>query len=180
MIGVSGRSLPRSGCPVRPATRAPSRRQRPVTVLDMDVRRRRIALAVTIPIVVLVGLTLHGIRTFEAYFAADALYTVLVYLLVALARPQLRPWWPAAIAFGFSAAVEFFQLTGIPADLAQRVPIVALALGERFGWLDIAAYACGALAAAVVDGALTRTTRAVVDSEPRGSLVLDPGERLGE
>lgn len=146
----------------------------------MDVRKRRIALAATIPIVVLVGLTLHGVRSFEAYFAADALYAVLVYLLVALAWPRLRPWWPATIAFGFSGAVEFFQLTGIPAELAGRAPVVALALGERFGWLDIAAYACGAMAAALVDGAVSRATAAPAGSDPRRALVLDPGERLGE
>lgn len=146
----------------------------------MDVRRRRIALAVTIPIVVLVGLTLHSSRSFEASFAADALYTVLAYLLVALAWPRLRPWWPAAIAFGFSAAVEFFQLTGIPTELADRVPLVALALGERFGWLDVIAYACGAVAAAAVDWAVSHRAARPAGSGPRGALILDPGERLGQ
>lgn len=155
-------------------------RTRPDIVHCVDARRRRIALAATIPVVVLVGLTLHGLRSFEAYFAADALYAVLAYLLVALAWPRLRPWWPAAIAFGFSAAVELFQLTGIPAELAGRVPVVALALGERFGWLDIAAYACGATAAALVDGAVSRVTAPPAGSDPRGALVLDPGQRLGE
>jgi hypothetical protein len=146
----------------------------------MDVRRRRVMLALTVPIIVVVGLGLHGVRSFEAYFAADALYTVLVYVLVALVRPRLRPWWPATIAFGFSTAVEFFQLTGIPAELADRVPIVALALGERFGWLDVIAYACGAAAAAALDAAVGRPGPRPARSEPRGALVLDPGERLGE
>jgi len=133
-----------------------------------------------IPVVVVIGLSLHGVRMTSVYIATDALYTVLVYLLVALARPQLRPWWPAAIAFGFSAAVEFFQLTGIPAELAQRVPVVSLVLGERFGWLDIASYLLGAVTAALVDAAISRPTRRRAGSEPRGTLVLDPGERLGE
>lgn len=146
----------------------------------VDVRRRRTALAVMIPVVVLIGLALHGVRMIEAYIATDALYTVLVYLLVALAWPRLRPWWPAAIAFGFSSAVEFFQLTGIPAELAERMPVVSLVLGERFGWLDIASYACGALAAALVDVTVSRPQRRSVGSGPRGALVHDPGERLGE
>ncbi len=136
-------------------------------------------LAVMVPVVVLVGLMLHDVRMFEASFAADALYTVLIYLLVAMAWPQLRPWWPAAIAFTFSTAVEFFQLTGVPAELADRVPVVALALGERFGWLDIVAYAGGAVGAAVVDGMQGRLARPA-GSDPRGAPVLDPGERLGE
>lgn len=133
-----------------------------------------------IPVVVLIGLALHGVRMIEAYIATDALYTVLVYLLVALAWPRLRPRWPAAIAFTFSAAVEFFQLTGIPADLAQRVPVVSLVLGERFGWLDIASYAAGAITAALIDLAVSRSGRPPARSEPGGALVLDPGERLGE
>ena len=134
----------------------------------------------SIPIVVLVGLMVHGVRSAATSFAADALYTVLLYLLVALAWPRLRPWWPAAIAFGLSAAVEFFQLTGIPAELADRVPLVALALGEGFSPLDLLAYACGAAAAAVVDGLLRRAAARAAQSGPRGALVLDPGERLGE
>lgn len=141
----------------------------------------------TIPIVVLVGLALHDVRNFAAYFAADALYAVLVYLLVALSFPRWRPWWPAMIAFGCSAAVEFFQLTGIPAELAGRVPLVSLVLGERFGWLDIAAYAVGATVAAAADTVLTAVAGRPdarqgdpAPSELRGALVLDPGERLGE
>lgn len=133
-----------------------------------------------IPVVVLTGLALHGVRMVQAYIATDALYTVLVYLLVAIARPRWHPWRPAVIAFGFSTAVEFFQLTGIPAELAGRVPVVGLVLGERFGWLDIASYALGAVAAAAVDAAVSRWGRRPAASEARNALVLDPGERLGE
>ncbi len=136
-----------------------------------------------IPVVVLIGLALHGVRMVSAYIATDALYTVLVYLLVAIARPRLRPWWPATIAFAFSTAVEFFQLTGIPADLARELPVVSLVLGERFGWLDIASYALGAATAALVDAAVSRPVRRSTGSDrsdPRGALALDPGERLGE
>lgn len=135
------------------------------------------------PVVVVIGLALHGVQSFPAYVAADALYAVLVYLLVALAFPRLRPWWPASIAFGLSAAVEFFQLTGVPAELADRAPLVALVMGERFGTLDIAAYAAGVIFAALVDAAVSRPTERPGDppsSDPRGALVLDPGQRLGQ
>jgi hypothetical protein len=50
----------------------------------------------------------------------------------------------AVAAFGLCAALELFQLTGIPARLAGAVPAVALVLGTGFSPLDFAAYAVGA------------------------------------
>jgi hypothetical protein len=136
----------------------------------VDVRRRRIRLAVVAAVVVVAGLLVHRAG---AGFLADALYTVLIYLLVALIVPRARVIVPAAIAFGFSAAVELFQLTDVPARLADVVPASALVLGTGFQGPDLGAYAVGAGAAAAADLRFGRST-------PRGAPVLDPGQRLGE
>jgi len=72
----------------------------------------------------------------------DALYTVMVYFAVALARPGLRPTAIGAIALAISIAVEAFQLTGIPSRLPR---ILQIALGTTFAWHDVACYAMGAI-----------------------------------
>lgn len=83
----------------------------------------------------------------------DALYAVLIYLLLALARPTARPVALGASAFGISLAVELFQLTGVPA----RAPrVVAMVLGTTFAWHDVACYAIGSAAVAVVHRAASR------------------------
>jgi hypothetical protein len=143
----------------------------------MDVRRRRIALALAVPAVVVVGLLAHRVGGAASAFAADALYTVLVYLLVALAFPRARRIPVAAVAIGISVSIELLQLTGLPARLADGVPVSALVLGTGFQWLDLLAYLVGGAAAAAVDGLVGRRSGG---SESRGALVLDPGERLGE
>ena len=62
----------------------------------------------------------------------------------------------AAAAFLVCAAIELFQLTGVPAQLAQEWPPIAWVLGVGFSAADLVAYAVGAVAAALVDSALRR------------------------
>jgi len=145
----------------------------------MDIRRRRTGLALAVPVVVVVGLLVHRVGAGWTAPLADALYTVLVYLLVALALPGDRPRRPAAIAFVFSVSIELLQLTDLPARLAAAVPVSALVLGTGFEWGDLFAYAAGAGAAAALDGLLSRRAGRS-GSDPRGTPVLDPGQRLGE
>jgi hypothetical protein len=71
----------------------------------------------------------------------DALYTVMLYFLVALARPSLRPVALGSIALGLSIALELFQLTGIPARLPR---LLQFALGTSFAWHDLGCYVVGA------------------------------------
>lgn len=71
----------------------------------------------------------------------DALYTVMLYFLVALARPQWRPSLLGASALGISIAIELFQLTEIPARLPR---VLQIALGTTFAWHDIVCYCVGA------------------------------------
>ncbi|WP_188195530.1 ribosomal maturation YjgA family protein [Nonomuraea sp. SYSU D8015] len=73
-------------------------------------------------------------------YAGDALYTVLIYTLVLLARPGVRPWAAALASAGLSWAIEFAQLGEIPALLR---PV----LGSTFNPPDLLWYAVGAAAA---------------------------------
>ncbi|MFD2356181.1 DUF2809 domain-containing protein [Nonomuraea ferruginea] len=67
-------------------------------------------------------------------YAGDALYTVLIYLLVLLVWPRVRPWVAALTAAGLSWAIEFAQLLGIPEVLRPL-------LGSTFNPPDLFWYA---------------------------------------
>ena len=49
----------------------------------------------------------------------DALYAVLVYVLVVIVVPAITTRTAAAIAFGVCAAIELLQLTGVPAAVVE-------------------------------------------------------------
>ena len=113
--------------------------------------RRRILLAVVAVALVAVGLAVaRGTDGPAGAFAGDALYAALLYVVVAALAPRARARAAAPIAFAICAAVELFQLTGIPAQLAQTVPGAALVLGTTFQGTDLVAYAIGAAVAGVV------------------------------
>lgn len=95
-----------------------------------------------VPVVLALGL---GVRAFTggdfAKYAGVALYTTLIYALLSF---WLRPIWAALTATGISWAVEFFQLTGIPADLSAHSVLARLVLGSTFNTPDLFWYAAGA------------------------------------
>jgi hypothetical protein len=104
-----------------------------------------------IPVVLALGL---GVRAFTAgdfaKYAGVALYTTLIYALLAL---WLRPLWASLAATAFSWAIELFQLTGIPADLSAHHLLARLILGSTFNPPDLFWYAIGAaLGAATIRG----------------------------
>jgi hypothetical protein len=89
----------------------------------------------------------------------DALYTVAVYLVLALLLPRRSPALIAALALGFSVAVELLQLTGIPARYGHLI-LVRWLLGRGFAWHDIACYIVGVAAVATLDVLCFRARRA--------------------
>ncbi|WP_395292843.1 DUF2809 domain-containing protein [Kitasatospora hibisci] len=95
--------------------------------------------------------------------AGDALYTVLVYAVVLLTAPRLRPLPAAVAAAGLSWAVELFQLTGVPDELGRRSTLARLVLGSTFNPPDLFWYLVGAAAAALLHAAAARPWR----SRPR-------------
>ncbi|MBT2526226.1 DUF2809 domain-containing protein [Streptomyces sp. ISL-99] len=79
-----------------------------------------------------------------AKYAGDALYTVLLCTLVVLLAPATRPRVAGGIALLASWAVECAQLTGVPAELAERSVVARLVLGSTFNAPDLLWYAVGA------------------------------------
>jgi hypothetical protein len=117
----------------------------------LDAIRPRGAILLAIPVTVAAGLgSRHVLAGHPAKLAGDALYTVLVYLLVLLVRPEARPRRAFAIALGVSFAVEFAQLTPYPAWLSSQHVLLRLVFGTTFGWEDLAGYVIGASTAAAV------------------------------
>ncbi|MFH8345356.1 DUF2809 domain-containing protein [Streptomyces sp. NPDC018045] len=101
-----------------------------------------------------------GLGPEVAKYAGDALYTVLAQALVVLAAPRVRPPVAAAAALAFSSAVEFAQLSDVPAELSRRSVVARLVLGSTFNAPDLLWYAVGAACACAVHGWLRSRRRA--------------------
>ncbi len=85
-------------------------------------------------------------------YGADALWALMVFLLVRFARPQSGLWLSAWIAFGISAVVEFSQLYHAAwIDSIRAMRLGALVLGSVFNWPDLPAYALGIVAGALLE-----------------------------
>lgn len=94
-----------------------------------------------------------------AKYAGSALYTVLLCALVAFCAPRARPAVVAGTALAVSWAVEFAQLTGVPAELSAHSTAARLVLGSTFNAPDLLWYAVGAAAAWSVHAGATRLRR---------------------
>lgn len=120
---------------------------------------RAAALAAAV-LTVVAGLGVRAVGGGEfAKYAGDALYTVLVYALVLLAAPRLRPLPAAGLAAALSWAVELFQLTGVPDELGRRSTLARLVLGSTFNPPDLFWYLVGAALAAVLHAGAGRPAR---------------------
>ncbi len=122
-----------------------------------SVRRHRAALGVVLTIAL--GLASRsfpvGAHVWDKSLG-DALYTVMVYFVVAFARPALGPRALGTAALAVSVAIETFQLTGIPARLPR---MLQLALGTTFAWHDVGCYVAGAVLATLVHELATGNRR---------------------
>lgn len=91
-----------------------------------------------------------------AKYAGDALYTVLLFWIVVLVTPHVSAARAGMVALGVSVAVELFQLTGVPAALAEHSVLAHLVLGTTFNAPDLFWYAVGALVAGLAWWGATR------------------------
>ncbi|MFE4637212.1 DUF2809 domain-containing protein [Streptomyces sp. NPDC056773] len=109
--------------------------------------RTRLAAAAAVVVTVGAGLGLRAVATGSAAkYGGDALYTVLIFTLIVLALPRVTALRAAAGALAFSWAVEFLQLTGVPAELSRHSAVARLVLGSTFNAPDLFWYAVGAAA----------------------------------
>lgn len=124
---------------------------------------RRLALTGAGVVVLGTGLAVHYRGTGPvADFAADALYPVMVFVVLGIVWPWLSSATLGAVALAFSVAIELLQLTGIPAGLSAAFPPFRLVLGTTFSAMDLLAYVAGALVAFAADGVVRLGVR------PRG------------
>jgi hypothetical protein len=109
--------------------------------------------------VVAAGLATRWIRGPVSDAVGDALWSVMVYLLVRLAWLRALPVKSCVASIAISYAVEFQQLYRADWILRLRATTVGhLMLGSDFAWADLAAYLAGALAAFAVETRLRRQT----------------------
>ena len=116
-------------------------------------RRRRLVAAGLAVTTVLAGLAVRFAlrRGAASDVAGDALYAILIYLVVVLLAPRTRPAVAAVVAASLCVAIELFQLTGLPAAWAATFPPVALLLGTGFDARDIVVYLVAVAGAAFLD-----------------------------
>ena len=124
----------------------------------IPLRRRRLAGLLALLATVVAGLLVHlGLPASTLTdVAGDALYTVAVYAGLVVLFPALPPRVVAVLAGAWSVAVELFQATGIPFELARRFPPIALVLGTGFDARDLVVYVMAALAAWAIDVTVVR------------------------
>jgi hypothetical protein len=113
-----------------------------------------------VPLTIAAGLGARAALTgLVAKVLGDALYTVLLYVLCLVVRPDVRPGRAFAIALGLSFAVEFAQLTPYPAWLSSKHILLRLVFGTTFGVTDLAGYTVGAVFAIAVHTLARRRAR---------------------
>lgn len=117
------------------------------------VGRRRLVAAGLAMVTVLAGLVVHFAvpRGVASDVFGDALYAILLYLIVVFLAPRTRPAFVALAAGSLCVAIELFQLTGIPAAWAATFPPIALVLGTGFDARDIVIYLVAVAGAGFAD-----------------------------
>ena len=117
--------------------------------------RSRPLVAALIGMTVLLGLgsrRLGDLPAFVIAYAGDALWAAMVFWIFAFARPSARTGRLAAAALLFAFAIEASQLYHAPwIDALRNTVPGALVLGQGFLPSDLACYAAGVAAAALVD-----------------------------
>jgi hypothetical protein len=113
-------------------------------------RRRRMLAAVAVLILV-TGLLVHfTLESAAGNFVADALYAVMLFVVLSFVFVRTSGWRIALAAFLICVGIELFQLTGIPSSLAEVFPPIRLLLGTTFAAIDLVAYFLGSVAAGLV------------------------------
>ena len=123
------------------------------------IRRNRSWLGVGCLLVIALGLASRRypglFPAFLGKYPGDVLWALMVFLGCAGCWPRAATSRVAGLAFAASCLVEFSQLYRVPWLNALRATTPGhLVLGSTFAWPDIAAYAVGVLAGALIDASL--------------------------
>ena len=113
--------------------------------------RRGYALAAAALFTVETAIALFVKGGFIRHTLGDFLAVILVYCAL-MALTRLKPIKGALIAFVIALAIEIAQAAGIDRMLMiDRTALGRTLLGSTFDWMDVAAYAAGAVGALLVD-----------------------------
>lgn len=123
--------------------------------------RRRAGLFMALLVVIPFGLATRkwgaDLPVFIADNAGDALWTVAVYLTVAIGFPRWRSVAVGCVALAISFGVEFSQLIDVDWLNALRKTLPGkLLLGAGFLWIDLVRYTVGAVVVTMVDMAFRK------------------------
>ncbi|MEP7763502.1 DUF2809 domain-containing protein [Sanguibacter sp. 25GB23B1] len=141
---------------------------------------RRPALALAVIVTTVLGLGVRAVGGgVVAEVGGDALYAVLVYVLVALVAPRARPATLVAVAWSLCAAVELAQLAGLSAAVVAVWEPARWVLGTTFHTLDLVVYAVGACAAGALDVAVGTVVRRRAGALVEASEVSPRNETAG-
>ena len=106
-----------------------------------------VSLGVAFGIRLLTGSTMETTGAVEQ-ISGTALYASSFYGALLFVWPRARAAVLAAASVGFCWAVEFFQLTHVPARLSAHSMVARLVLGEMFDPADLVWYVLGVAVAA--------------------------------
>ncbi len=119
---------------------------------------RQNMLLVCLLLVIMAGLGSRMIHTgfpIVDKYVGDALYAVMVFLLISLFSTSLSPRVRACAALIIMTALEVFQLTLLPREMSNSshimVRVTGRLLGTMFSWLDLMAYYVGITLALFAD-----------------------------
>lgn len=130
-------------------------------------RRHRTWLAPGIVAVIAAGLASRKFSVFPAFLQAypgDALWALMVFLIIAFIHPQIGTARLAGAALATAFLVEASQLYQAPWINALRATTAGhLVLGTGFQWLDLCAYCIGVAFGVVGDMVLARPDPAAQD-----------------
>jgi hypothetical protein len=128
---------------------------------------RLLALA-AVAVILVAGLTVRSQAGGAfAKYAGVALYGALVYAVVVCLAPRATPVVTGGVALAWCWAVEFAQLSPVPAALSERSTLARLVLGSTFNVPDLAWYAIGTAPVLGLHWMLHRRTRRAARSPER-------------
>lgn len=123
-------------------------------------QRHRGWLLFSIVLVIAAGLASRRFPLLPAFLGAypgDALWALMVFLMIAFIRPAMALPVLACLALATAFLVEASQLYQAPWINAIRATTLGhLVLGTGFQWLDLLAYTVGVALGVVADYALSR------------------------
>jgi len=131
---------------------------------DRRPARSRLVQAVAAAAVITLGLISRsghiGLSRFWAKYSGDALWAIMVFLLVGLLFPRRSSVLIGSIALAYSCVTEFSQLYHAPwIDSLRHNPLGHLVLGDTFSWGDMAAYLSGIIVTGTVETAANHFMR---------------------